>query len=32
MVMGLTLFYAILITLANLTVDIAYAFLDPGSR
>jgi oligopeptide transport system permease protein len=29
MVMGLTLFYAILITIANLWVDIAYAFLDP---
>ncbi len=29
MVMGLTLFYAILITLANLLVDITYAFLDP---
>jgi oligopeptide transport system permease protein len=29
MVMGLTLFYAILISFANLFVDVAYAFLDP---
>jgi oligopeptide transport system permease protein len=29
MVMGLTLFYAILISFANLFVDITYAFLDP---
>lgn len=29
MVMGLTLFYAVLITLANLSVDFVYAFLDP---
>jgi oligopeptide transport system permease protein len=29
MVMGLTLFYAILISFANLIVDVAYAFLDP---
>jgi oligopeptide transport system permease protein len=29
MVMGLTLFYAVLITMANLTVDLAYAALDP---
>lgn len=29
MVMGVTLFYAILISLANLLVDIAYAVLDP---
>src|SRR5579885_528701 len=29
MVMGLTLFYAILISIANLLVDITYAVLDP---
>lgn len=29
MVMGLTLFYAILISVANLFVDVAYAVLDP---
>ena len=29
MVMGVTLFYAILITLANLMVDVVYAVLDP---
>jgi oligopeptide transport system permease protein len=29
MVMGLTLFYAIIISVANLLVDIVYAFLDP---
>jgi len=28
-VMGLTLFYAILICLANLLVDVTYAVLDP---
>jgi ABC-type dipeptide/oligopeptide/nickel transport system permease component len=27
--MGLTLFYAILISLANLLVDLTYAVLDP---
>lgn len=29
MVMGLTLFYAIVITIANLMVDVVYAVLDP---
>jgi oligopeptide transport system permease protein len=29
MVMGLTLFFALVITLANLGVDVLYAFLDP---
>lgn len=29
MVMGITLFYAILISLANLLVDVGYAILDP---
>jgi oligopeptide transport system permease protein len=29
MVMGLTLFYAIIISVANLLVDVVYAFLDP---
>jgi oligopeptide transport system permease protein len=29
MVMGLTLFFALVITLANLFVDVLYAFLDP---
>jgi oligopeptide transport system permease protein len=32
MVMGLTLFYAVLITLANLAVDVAYVMLDPRLR
>lgn len=29
MIMGTTLLYAVLVALANLTVDITYAFLDP---
>jgi oligopeptide transport system permease protein len=29
MIMGTTLIYALLIVLANLTVDIMYGFLDP---
>ncbi|MCA1553349.1 MAG: ABC transporter permease subunit, partial [Chloroflexi bacterium] len=29
MIMGTTLFYAVLISLANLTVDIVYGWLDP---
>ena len=29
MIMGTTLFYALLIVVANLTVDIMYGFLDP---
>jgi oligopeptide transport system permease protein len=29
MIMGTTLFYAFLIALANLTVDLIYAWLDP---
>jgi oligopeptide transport system permease protein len=29
MVMGLTLFYAIVISVANLLVDVVYAVLDP---
>jgi oligopeptide transport system permease protein len=32
MIMGTTLFYAALIVLANLVVDIAYAFADPRVR
>lgn len=31
-IMGTTLFYALLICLANLTVDVAYAFVDPRVR
>lgn len=29
MIMGTTLLYAVLVAVANLTVDIMYAFLDP---
>ena len=32
MIMATTLVYAILIALANLTVDLVYAFLDPRIR
>lgn len=32
MIMGTTLFYAFLLALANLTVDIMYGFLDPRIR
>jgi oligopeptide transport system permease protein len=32
MIMGTTLFFAVLICLANLTVDILYGFLDPRIR
>jgi oligopeptide transport system permease protein len=32
MIMGTTLFFAILVALANLTVDIVYVFLDPRIR
>jgi oligopeptide transport system permease protein len=32
MIMGLTIFYAILIALANLTVDLSYGLLDPRIR
>ena len=29
MIMGTTLFYAVLISFANLAVDLAYGWLDP---
>ncbi len=32
MIMGTTLFFAILVALANLTVDVVYVFLDPRIR
>ncbi len=32
MIMGTTLFFAILVAIANLTVDIVYVFLDPRIR
>jgi oligopeptide transport system permease protein len=32
MIMGTTLFFAVLVALANLTVDIVYVFLDPRIR
>jgi len=32
MIMGTTLIYAVLIALANLSVDIVYSFLDPRIR
>lgn len=32
MIMGTTLFYAVLIALANVTVDLSYGFLDPRIR
>lgn len=32
MIMGTTLFFALLVALANLTVDIVYVFLDPRIR
>ncbi len=32
MLMGMTLFYAAIISLANLVVDVAYAYLDPRIR
>jgi oligopeptide transport system permease protein len=31
-IMGTTLFFAVLVALANLAVDIAYAFADPRIR
>jgi oligopeptide transport system permease protein len=32
MIMGTTLIYAVLIALANLSVDVVYSFLDPRIR
>ena len=32
MIMGSTLFYAVIITFANLIVDLAYAVVDPRIR
>jgi oligopeptide transport system permease protein len=32
MIMGTTLFYAVLVAVANLSVDIVYVFLDPRIR
>ena len=32
MIMGTTLFYAAVIVVANLAVDVAYAFVDPRIR
>lgn len=32
MIMGTTLFYALLVALANLSVDLSYGFLDPRMR
>jgi oligopeptide transport system permease protein len=32
LIMGTTLFFAVLVALANLTVDIVYVFLDPRIR
>jgi len=32
MIMGTTLFYALLVAIANLTVDLSYGVLDPRIR
>jgi oligopeptide transport system permease protein len=32
LIMGTTLFYAVIIAIANLAVDIAYALVDPRIR
>jgi oligopeptide transport system permease protein len=32
MIMGTTLFFAVLVALANLSVDVVYVFLDPRIR